>query len=43
MKAAASSKGMLAGMGMQRAAGTMSFSAMPPQPTEPITRSPAFR
>ena len=43
MKALASSKGMSAGMGMQRRASRASFSAMPPHPQEPITRSPGFR
>ena len=42
MKADASSKGMASGMGMQRFASTTIFCAMPPQPEEPITRSPTF-
>ncbi len=33
---------MLSGMRMQRPSATFTFSAMPPQPTEPITRSPTF-
>ena len=42
MKAEASSKGICGGIGMQRLASTTIFSAMPPQPDEPITRSPGF-
>jgi hypothetical protein len=40
MKAAPSSKLMPSGMGMQRASVRAIFSAMPPQPAWPITRSP---
>ena len=43
MKAEASVKGMESGIGMQRPAASAIFSAMPPQPVEPITRSPTFR
>ncbi len=34
---------MFGGIGVQRAAGTVTFSAMPPQISEPITRSPGLK
>jgi hypothetical protein len=33
---------MASGIGTQRRASVFTFSAMPPQPSEPITRSPGF-
>ncbi len=41
--ALASSNGMLSGMAMQRSASSTSFSAMPPDIDEPITRFPGLK
>ena len=41
MKAAASSNGMPAGIGISRAASATTASRMPPEPVLPSTRSPA--
>ena len=43
MKALASSKGIVSGIGSTRAACTATFSAKPPQPSEPMTRWPGFK
>jgi hypothetical protein len=43
MNALASSNGMASGIGVMRPACALTFSAKPPQPTEAVTRWPAFK